>query len=1161
MQSTIGVVENILRKEVDEEHWKIFQGLLDCKYKRDNPELTLMELSNLIAAVKQAHKESHKDQAPIKIEDEIREKANQAAQEHKLSSQLDAIKKEWENMLLPTEPVLSKVQIKDSDILFNTMNELLINLNKLMSNEYAERIRPKAEQIYQAISQVEELLTEIIEVQRKMKIVDEMQKVDIYKGKEYDEAQKPWKKLLKKDPNKEKLHARFATDNKGNFDYFDICRKLNAQMDQILKSIVSSIEEKQKECPRLFFIPCQELMMMLCENDKLKLATNCLKCCFASIGSILTVEENEELYPAGIISAEGEEFKHPSTLKARAKLNDQVEKIVLAVEENMRKDIRGRIKKYFSDYLEEKKGKLELVTSSIYQVGSVGESLIFTANTELVLDEEDNFDENMSQYIDEQSNYYLDTAELMYTGKPSSMSEVMPGKNTGSFLAIVSSLTDDKRLALSSLIIQYVHNRDIATFLLNNQVIGSNSFYWQMQLRYYIQSERVIIRQMDSTFEYCNEYLGIKYPYPITPPVERCWVSITNALRNKFFTSVIGSSGYDNHAIHAIQDLASAFGKYSFYFSCTPTSTYSFTTPWNLDKLLMAAAASFSWIIISDIIKMQPGSLSAFVSSLCSLRQVLIEEKTDWSTIIDRNIRVVPMDQLAAVNCPYMGIFLTYSANEGKFSSNDVPQHIKNYFRPVALLHLNIMAFAECWLLSAGFQDGDTLGKKLGCMMIQGQEILADSEDFNFRALEAIIRLAAKIKREGLMEKNEKSILLSALQRYYRKALNENEYIIYEKLEKLIFFDHTGTSKNKEIPRFSSTTLLKTSPGEIVIMARQMNIPENTYKKLNLMQELMEQQQAIFLIGDAAVGKTWLLNTFLKCNDAVMNSASASHSEIPPLKSELETIYPKSQVSLKHLYGYFDNSHAWVEGLLGSKMKAFSLKSVQDKHQYKVLHCDGPIENDWIYNLIIASNTGRLILGNGDMIYLQPTMKFIFESNNLQHAAPSNFGNAAVMFVEDQEILFPQMIVENWLDDFSKNSKIDKDIKEYIKTQISTILFPAIADKATMPRSKELMFTLNDNMIAQSFCSIFESVYCSIADDIVEKTDRSTENLKKLISKLTVFSLVWSFGSSLPSSKFQKVDEYIGEAVTNPMDKPKESSAFEACIQIKEGGYADFVPW
>ena len=124
-----------------------------------------------------------------------------------------------------------------------------------------------------------------------------------------------------------------------------------------------------------------------------------------------------------------------------------------------------------------------------------------------------------------------------------------------------------KRKAVVALITQDVHYRDIVEELMKEGVESPHDFKWQQQLRYYYNTEDIIIKQVNASLDYGYEYLGATTRLVITPLTDRCWMTITGALHIKLGAAPAGPAGTGK--TESTKDLAKALGKYCVVFNCS----------------------------------------------------------------------------------------------------------------------------------------------------------------------------------------------------------------------------------------------------------------------------------------------------------------------------------------------------------------------------------------------------------------------------------------------------------------------------------------------------------------------------------------------------------------------------------------------------------------
>ena len=1114
--------------------------------ERKDPNLVLSVFVNIL---QQAQKDWNKEVMGYgKVEEWIQSIADQAKQENSLNLDFVKIRTEWERLHANTKQVgISKIlQLEDPEKTFESLNECIINLQKILGSKYAAPLRDTAEKLYKNISYVEEIFDEMVIAEKKLKIIEELNSKDEFKGinlgNRLEEAIKNWKKFTGKpqgEQTRNTLNEKFVkAEGKEKADYLALCQALNKSLDEINRDFSSKIEDKQADCPRLFFMSNKEYIRILidsqAESKKLDVITYAMQKCFASVKSILTVVENEEAYPIGVISAESEEFK--ASNKAKFKISDGIDKVIPAMEDLFKREIKARVKAFVTEYSGERKTRVELISTSPCQVSMVSECDIFTSNTEIVIEEDEGYEENMQTYLEEQCLACSEAGKLLNSSYSTGSSLSSTDINSPSDK--LSLLNDAKRLSISALIIQYVHFRDIIDYLIRNDVHGINNFYWQAQLKFYRQTDgTIIVKQMDSCIEYGCEYLGVRNQFPITPNVERCWLSYTSALRNRFWSTVVGPPNQGKQ--NTIQDLASALGKFYFLYVCNKD-----TTARTLEKILIGTVCSFCWGVFEKANELHYSVLSAFACTLQNIRQVLIEEKAgEWHTPGPnvRSVLVIPKSQANGTNTPYSGIFLLVDhTSETKIA---VPHTLKCMFRPISIVTIDLGPAAESWLYSFGFKEARSLGYRLGTFLKSVEDTIqieGINSDFGLRTLFNIVKCSAAIKHELPDSRNENQAIYKGILTIMKSRFTDAVIPEIEKLAKTIF-EINDIKKQPFIPSITQAVL------------DEANKKINSQYDLDIIPKLSElynafmNKSAIILVGEAGCGKSGFLDLFYEC----VRCMAADEQD----KCEVIKIYPKAYTQAE-LYGRFMEKD-WSEGILTQKLQ--TLVSKKALKCFNVLHCDGPIDPQWVEPLHVAfDDQKKLSLSNGDFIVLKDLYKVVFEVEDLAQAPPSLISRSAVVYFP-KDLLVPRNIISKWFATLGTKLKTFEIVKEEILKHIDSLLYNGLIERSKIPKLKEEKIQLTDNAITLSFCELFEATYVKLETGLPDKTDKGKENLKKLASRVVVFALVWALGGSLSSLKLKKIEDFI-DAEVIVGEKPKDMNCFDAFIKINDE-FGEWLPW
>lgn len=145
-----------------------------------------------------------------------------------------------------------------------------------------------------------------------------------------------------------------------------------------------------------------------------------------------------------------------------------------------------------------------------------------------------------------------------------------------------------------------------------------------------------------------------------------------------------------------------------------------------------------AWGCFDEFNRLEQRMLSAVSQQIQSIQETLK---------IGGDMKVDLVGKTLSVN-NNMAIFITM--NPGYSGRSDLPDNLKQLFRPLAMTQPDRNLIAEVMLFSRGFQTAETLAKKIVPLFILCKEQLSNQchYDFGLRALKYVLVSAGNIKRE-----------------------------------------------------------------------------------------------------------------------------------------------------------------------------------------------------------------------------------------------------------------------------------------------------------------------------------------------------------------------------------------------------------------------------
>lgn len=249
-------------------------------------------------------------------------------------------------------------------------------------------------------------------------------------------------------------------------------------LEDITNGVNNYLEKKRLYFPRFFFLANDEMLEILSETkDPLRVQPHLSKC----FEGIYRLDFDTELVIRAMISRDREIIQFVNQISTSA-AKGSVEKWLLRVEEEMLLAIRYECGQSYLDFMRQKRIDWvcrwpQMVVLCISQVFWAIEvhSCLNNKNKSMIV-----------QYGDTLTRELNDIVTLVRS----------------------KDITNLNRITIKSLIVIDVHAKDVIEELIRNKVQSLDDFMWLSQLRYYYEEGSVLVRIINATVPFANEYLG-----------------------------------------------------------------------------------------------------------------------------------------------------------------------------------------------------------------------------------------------------------------------------------------------------------------------------------------------------------------------------------------------------------------------------------------------------------------------------------------------------------------------------------------------------------------------------------------------------------------------------------------------------------------------------
>ncbi|KAL7675819.1 hypothetical protein ACOME3_002083 [Neoechinorhynchus agilis] len=920
-------------------HWKIISSLTDRKIDHQVTSLTLSQVLDLI-------KEN--------IGQVIIDVSETASKENEVEKVLNGIDQHWASttfQIVPSGEYTSKIKMLDMVIDLAVTTQ--IQVSTLKGSKYAVHSKPKVEYWDRISRDVTELCDVLSNVQRRYLYLEGLFRTpDVTKeipteAKQFEKVDHTWLALLR--IIKDRSYIPKLVESTGLIMKF---KELLDWLERIQNKLEIYLETKRGLFPRFYFISDDTLVEILSLTSKPQAVQVYLKMLFDNIAAL---QINNGMANA-LVSSEQEIIP----LISPVALTGNVENWLRELENSMTETVRHKIYGTLTAWAKLKKeSRLNIIKHY------PGQCLVTTGEIQWT---------SMVSNALLKSNGGLAKVESSHSSLLEEYSKMIQH----------ADLTELDRQKLIAVVTKEVHGRDVLRDLVAQNIRDINAFEWIKQLRQYWEpfenaGEHCTIRQLNTLFRHCYEYLGCSTRLVMTPLTDRCYMTLTAALNLYLGGSPKGPAGTGK--TETVKDLGKSLGVYVVVINCSEGLNYK-----QIGKTLSGITQSGSWGCFDEFNRINVEVLSVVAQQVNGILDGMRSGRK--SVLLDE--KVIPL-------MPSSGIFITM--NPGYAGRTELPDNLKSLFRPIAMVVPDYSYIAEIFLFAEGFTNTKNLAKKV-CALYQ----LADQQlskqphyDFGLRSMTSLLRYAG-MKRSQMELLDDEKILEMAMTDVNVPKLTKEDLTLFNAICADIF---PSIEKSDTLGAKMVSVLEKAATSTRVVAT------ESLIKKAIQLFNTKMTRHSIMLVGSSMTGKT----TCWRLLQTALNDTNVS-SQIEVFKINTKAINESEMFGKLNL-----SSGEWNDGILSSIMRSVCQNNLESKKAWILF--DGPVDAGWIENMNSLMDDNKILtLANGERI-LMPSDKvcLLFETEDLKVASPATVSRCGIIFFDNSDLSYKSLI-DDWINKF-----------------------------------------------------------------------------------------------------------------------------------------------